>query len=41
MGAFTICVYNARWAGGKKSGNFVNVYSIEIVKEGRWVVKNM
>ena len=40
-GAFTIYVYNARWVGGQKSGKFVNVYSIKIVNEGRWVVKNM
>ena len=38
---FTIYVYNARWVGGQKSGKFVNVYSIEIVNEGRRVVKNM
>ena len=40
-GAFTIYVYNARWVGGQKSGKFVNVYSIKIVNEGRWVVKNV
>ena len=39
-GVFTIYVYNARWVGGQKSGKFVNVYSIKIVNEGRWVVKN-
>ena len=41
LGMFTIHVYNARWVGGKKSGNFVNIYSIRIVNEGRWVVKNL
>ena len=40
-GAFTIYVYNTRWVGGQKSGKFVNVYSIKIVNEGRWVVKNV
>ena len=40
-GAFTIYIYNARWVGGQKSGKFVNVYSIKIVNEGRWVVENM
>ena len=40
-GAFSIYVYNTRWVGGQKSGKFVNVYSIKIVNEGRWVVKNM
>ena len=38
-GVFTIYVYNARWVGGQKSGKFVNVYNIEIVTKGRWVVK--
>ena len=41
LGAFTIHVYNARLMGGQKSGKFVNVYSIEIVNEGGWVVKNL
>ena len=41
MGAFTIYVDNARWVGGQKFGIFVNIYSIKIVKEGRWVVKNL
>ena len=41
LGSFTIYVYNARWVGGQKSGKFVNVYSIKIVNEGRWVVKYM
>ena len=40
-GSFTTCVYNARWVGDKKSGTFVNVYSINFVNEGRWLVKNM
>ena len=40
-GAFTIYVYNVRWVGGQKSGKFVKVCSIEIVNEGRWVVKNV
>ena len=31
--------YNAGWVGGQKSGKFVNVYSIEIVNQNRWVVK--
>ena len=31
----------ARWVDGQNSGKFVNVYSIKIVNEGRWVVKNM
>ena len=34
-GAFTIYVYMARWVDGQNSGKFVNVYSIEIVNEGR------
>ena len=41
MGAITNYVYNARGVVGQKYGKFVNVYSIEIVNEGRWVVKNL
>ena len=41
MGAFTIYGYNARWVGGQKYGKFVTVYTIKIVNEGRWLVKNM
>ena len=40
-GAFTIYVYNARWMGSQKFGIFGNVYSIKIVNDGWWVVKNM
>ena len=41
MGPYTIYVHNARWAGGQKSGKFVNVYNIKIVNEGRWVIKKL
>ena len=36
-GAFTIYVYNARWVGDQKFGNFVNIYCIKIVNQCRWV----
>ena len=39
-GGFTIYVYNARGVGGQKYEKFVNVHSIKIVNEGRWVVRN-
>ena len=32
-------VYNDRWVGSQRFWKIVNVYSIKIVNEGRWVVK--
>ena len=39
MGAFTNYVYKRRLVGGQKNRLIVNIYTIENVNGGGWVVK--